>query len=146
MRKVMLLVMLCCLAAGVAWPAWARKSVADKLGEQFAKELAEQTKAVSDMHPELKGSVKLGLTVDKGGFVSLVETKENRLDDTAPLAGILETVYAWKFSELAIEEKTVTFDHVIGFNEGYDSTRMFFVAMGVVMVTIAALIILIRVV
>ncbi|MBD3393177.1 MAG: hypothetical protein GF418_13700 [Chitinivibrionales bacterium] len=133
------------LALGLAQPARARKSIAEKHGETFAKELAGHVEKLTDAYPTMKGSLKLAITVNADGWVSLVEPEDNRLSDTEPLAAMLEKVYAWEFSPLDIEQQNVVVEHTIRFSDELDTTRVFFVVMGVLMATIAGLIVFVRV-
>ena len=123
----------------------AKESALALLGPQFEKELSEQAHQLHLAYPDLKGSVVLAITIDKSGWVAIVEAKESRLDDTEPLAGILEKAHKWKFSPLNIDKKKTTVEYEIVFSDEFDSTRVFFVVMAAIIVTITGLIILVRI-
>jgi hypothetical protein len=121
-----------------------KSGIADELGELFAKELSEHTKQLIADYTDLKGSVKLSITVDKAGYVALVKKREDSLDDTEPLAGIMEKVYGWKFTPLQTDKKRITFEHSVSFSDEIDSTRVFFIIMGVLIAVVTALVIVVR--
>ena len=111
----------------------------------FSRELTAKTDELVKAYPDLQGRVKISMTVEKGGMVSLAEVKDSRLNDSEPLTSILETVYKWKFTPLAIKEPNVRITHILAFGARFDSTRIFFIVMAAMIGTITFLIVLVRV-
>ena len=122
-----------------------RQTDAENIGEVFARELAEKTRELIDAYPDLNGRVKIRMTIQKNGIVSLAEAKDSRLNDSEPLTRILEMIYKWRFTPLPIEESNVRITHIMQFGTRFDSTRIFFVVMGAIIGTITFLIVLVRI-
>jgi|GEM_PF-5860528 len=136
------MMMVCAVAACAAG---ARQYDAEKLGEVFARELAEKTKELCAAYPDVRGNFKLNMTIERNGTVTLARATDIRLNDTEPITGMLEAVYKWKFSPLAIENRSVEITQTLVFGATFDSTRIFFMVMGAIMATIAVLIVLVRI-